>query len=90
VEINTKRARDRPALALRCVRSCCKEDDMTMKAELLTLLKKQWVTPLVALREVNCLSLSQRCGELERSGVRIQRQWRNLPNGKRVRAYRVG
>jgi hypothetical protein len=62
---------------------------MTMKAELLTLLKRQWVTPLVALREVNCLSLSQRVGELERAGHAVLKDWRNLPNGKRVRAYKV-
>ena len=63
---------------------------MTMKTQLVNLLKRQWVTPLVALRECACLSLSQRVGELERSGVNIERQWRSLPNGKRVRAYRIG
>jgi hypothetical protein len=36
---------------------------MTMKADLMARLLKQWVTPADAFLNCNCLSLSQRCGE---------------------------
>lgn len=62
----------------------------TMEARLLKLLKRRYVTPLDALSAVGCLSLSQRCGEFARDGVNIVKKWVALPNGKRVRAYKVG
>lgn len=62
----------------------------TMEAALLRLLKRRFVTPLDALAEVGCLSLSQRCGEFARGGINIVKKWVDLPNGKRVRAYKVG
>jgi hypothetical protein len=62
---------------------------MTMKTQLITLLQKRWTTPLLALQMVGCLSLSQRCGELRRDGVLVLDKWTELPNGKRVKAYRI-
>lgn len=62
----------------------------TMEARLLDLLKSRYVTPLDALDAVGCLSLSQRCGEFARGGYNIVKKWVDLPNGKRVRAYKVG
>lgn len=62
---------------------------MTMKAELIALLRKQWVTPLDALQKVGCMSLSQRAGSLKRDGVAVLDRWVELPNGKRVKAYRI-
>jgi hypothetical protein len=62
---------------------------MTMTAELVSLLKTQWVTPLDALQRGNCLSLSQRCGEMARAGYRVEKKWRDLGNGKRVMSYRI-
>lgn len=62
---------------------------MTMKTQLLALLKKQWVTPVTALEKVACFSLSQRCGDLRRDGVTVLDKWVDLPNGKRVKSYRV-
>lgn len=62
---------------------------MTMKAELIDLLKKRWITPLDALGEVGCLSLSQRCGDLRREGLHVIDRWHDLPNGKRVKSYRL-
>ncbi len=61
----------------------------TMESRLLNLLSRQWVTPLDALREVNCLSLSQRCGEFDRQGHTILKAWVKLQNGKRVMSYRL-
>ena len=83
---------------------------MTMKADLMARLLKGWTTPVDALRDCNCFSLSQRCGEFraeyERSfnnitgtsalrGMQGNRtpiiidKWVDLPNGKRVKAYRA-
>lgn len=59
-----------------------------MKAQLIKLLQRQWVTPLIALQEVGCLSLSQRCGELRRDGVLVADKWVSS-NGKRFKAYRI-
>jgi hypothetical protein len=61
----------------------------TMTAELVSLLKTQWITPLDALQQAKCLSLSQRCGEMARAGYRVEKKWRDLGNGKRVMAYRI-
>ena len=60
-----------------------------MKANLIRLLQRKWVTPITALNEVGCFSLSQRCGELRRGGVNVQDKWVSLPSGKRVKAYRI-
>lgn len=62
---------------------------MTMKTQLLALLKKQWVTPLIALEKVNCLSLSQRAGSFRRDGINVVSKWVTTPSGKKVKAYRV-
>lgn len=61
----------------------------TMESRLLKLLSRQWVTPLDALREVNCLSLAQRVSEFIREGHNVQKTWCDLPSGKRVRMYRL-
>ena len=62
---------------------------MSMKQDLLTLLQRQWCSPLDALVLAHCFSLSQRVGEFKRSGVPIEDRWQALPNGKRVKEYRV-
>ena len=61
---------------------------MTQKDALRSLLWCRWITPLDALREVGCLSLSQRVGELKREGLTILSVWVKTDTGKRVRAYR--
>jgi len=62
---------------------------MNMRDTLHNALKRRWMTPLDALHMCGCLSLSQRCGELRRAGVRVQDKWVCLPSGKRVKAYRI-
>jgi len=60
-----------------------------MKTELIALLKKQWVTPLMALQQLQCMSLSQRVGELRRSGeYAIADKWVSTDT-KRFKAYRI-
>ena len=60
-----------------------------MRNDLHNALKRRWLTPLDALQHCGCLSLSQRCGELRRAGVLVQDKWVCLPNGKRVKSYRI-
>lgn len=62
---------------------------MTMQDKLLELLKAQWVTPIDALNKAGCFSLSQRCGGFARAGHKVEKQWVDLPNGKRIMSYRV-
>ena len=77
---------------------------MTMKADLMARLLKGWTTPVDALRDCNCFSLSQRCGEFRKEyehdfnvimnppskrAPYIIDKWVDLPNGKRVKAYRA-
>ena len=73
----------------------------TMSSQLLKLLRRQWVTPLDALKHCGCLSLSQRCGEFRHMHrwklpgpdgklmPAILDKWVKLPGGKRVKAYRA-
>lgn len=61
----------------------------TQRTRLLSAMRRQWVTPLDALRLCDCLSLAQRVSELIREGVNITKDWRKLPSGKQVRAYRI-
>lgn len=60
-----------------------------MKTDLFNLLRRQWVTPLVALEKAACLSLSQRCGDFRREGAIVLDKWVKTPTGKRVKAYRI-
>ena len=62
---------------------------MTMRDTLHNALKRRWLTPIDALQHCGCLSLSQRCGEFRRAGVPVQDKWVCLPNGKRIKAYRI-
>lgn len=62
---------------------------MTMKRDLLALLSRKWVSPLVALNECGCLSLAQRVSEWKRDGVSISDKWVESPSGKRFKAYRI-
>lgn len=48
----------------------------TKKAALLALLRRQYVTPLIALREVGILSLAQRVSEWRRKGYEFAQETR--------------
>tara|TARA_R110000868_G_scaffold360511_1_gene622560 strand:+ start:76 stop:351 length:276 start_codon:yes stop_codon:yes gene_type:complete len=61
----------------------------TMQAAVLRLLSSGWTSPLRALQEAQCLSLSQRVGEFLRDGLPIEKRWLKLENGKQVREYRL-
>lgn len=61
----------------------------TKTAALLELLKRQWVTPLVALEKVKILSLSQRCGQFRRAGHVVLDKWVKTSSGSKVKAYRL-
>ena len=61
---------------------------MTQAAQLSQIMRRRWITPLDALKLAGCLSLSQRCGELRRSGVNVVSRWVHVGE-KRVKAYRI-
>ena len=48
------------------------------------------LTVAEALTMFGCYALSQRCTEMMRSGVPIERDMVKLPNGKRIARYRMG
>ena len=60
----------------------------TMIESLIRLMKRRWVTPLDALQHCGCLSLAQRVSRDMRQ-YKVLKQWRKLPSGKRVMAYRI-
>ena len=49
--------------------------------------KGQSLTVLTAMQKFGIYALSQRCGELERSEYRLNREWVRLPSGKKVVSY---
>lgn len=62
----------------------------TKKAALLALLRRRWVTPLVALQSVGVLSLSQRISEWRRyDGLEFDQRTVVTDSGARVAAYRL-
>ena len=60
----------------------------TKKANLLQLLRCQYVTPLIALQHVGILSLAQRISEWRASGYEFHQRWVRS-DGSRVAAYRL-
>ena len=62
----------------------------TADAMLLYLQSGGTLTPLKALEQFGCLSLSQRMGDLRRAGHPIEAHTVTLANGKRVAEYRMG
>lgn len=71
------------------VRACGYAPLSSQQWEVLTLLVSGWTTVGEALQKIGCYALSQRVGELARMGYDIEKTWRDLPSGKRVRAYRI-
>lgn len=65
------------------------QTDATKKAALLEALRQRWLTPLEAAQTVGLFSLSQRVGELRRSGVVVQDKWVETDSGSRVKAYKI-
>jgi hypothetical protein len=62
---------------------------MKQTSRTIELLKTGWLTPLQSANMGGCLSLSQRVGELRRSGVVVLDRWVDLPSGARVKAYNI-
>lgn len=62
---------------------------MTKKAKLISALERRWLTPLDAALSVGIMSLSQRCGELRRAGIRVIDKWVETGGGSMVKAYRI-
>ena len=64
-------------------------DTTSHKAKLLAhLMTGARITPLEALQRFNCLSCSQRLGDLRRDeGIPIQSRFITTPTGKKVKEY---
>jgi hypothetical protein len=63
---------------------------MTQAQRILRELKKgRRLTPLLALNEIGCLSLSQRIGDLKRKGYQIARTMIEVGPRKHVASYRL-
>ena len=60
----------------------------TKKANLLRLLRCQYVTPLIALHSVGIMSLAQRISEWRAIGYEFHQRWVKA-DGSRVAAYRL-
>ena len=61
---------------------------MNVQDRMLVYMKKGGkLTPLTALAQFHCLSLSQRMGDLKKRGVKVQKGWKKLNNGKMIREY---
>lgn len=45
------------------------------------------ITPLEALQRFNCLSCSQRLGDLRREGIPVKSRIITTPTGKRIKEY---
>ena len=61
----------------------------TKTAALLQLLRRQWVTPLVALQKVGLLSLSQRISRFRSRGYEFHQRTVVTESGSRVAAYKL-
>lgn len=61
----------------------------TKRERLLSLMKRQYVTPLEALEQTGNFALSQRAGEFAREGWKVAKRWVALPSGSRVMSYRI-
>lgn len=63
---------------------------MSQTTELAALMRKEWITPLDALRlEPHSMRLAARVHELRQQGVKVLGRWREFPTGKRVMEYRI-
>ena len=62
---------------------------MTHIAKTIYLLRRGWTTALESAQAGGCLSLSQRVGELRRSGCTVLDCWVETPSGARIKAYRM-
>lgn len=63
--------------------------DMTHTQRTIALLRRRWLTALECAQLGGCLSLSQRVGDLRRSGAVVLDRWQRTAGGCRVKAYKM-
>ena len=60
----------------------------TQRKKLESLMRRKWITPIDALREVGCLRLAARICEMRQEGVNVQSEW--VKEGdKHYKKYRI-
>ena len=60
----------------------------TMVSSIKSAMRRKWVSPMSALLDHGCMSLSQRCGQMRREGLNVVSRWKES-NGKRFKEYRI-
>jgi hypothetical protein len=53
------------------------------------LMRRRWVSPLIALNECGLLSLAQRVSNMRRDGIKVIDRWETTKSGSRHKAYRI-
>jgi hypothetical protein len=62
---------------------------MTHTQRTIELLRAGWITALECAQKGGCLSLSQRVGEMRRSGLYVADKWVTTGGGARVKSYKI-
>ena len=63
---------------------------MSQNSQILDHMKKgKAITSLDALTRFQCIHLPRRIKDLREAGHNIVSDWKDLPNGKRVKEYRI-
>ena len=61
---------------------------MSQTSQLISLMKKKWVTPQDALRHAGCFRLAARVKDCRDRGIVVHDRWIES-DGKRFKAYRI-
>ena len=62
---------------------------MTKTDRLIAIMRRQWVTPLIAWQRVGILSVAQRVSRDISAAWHVSKRWETTPSGSRVMAYRI-
>lgn len=58
--------------------------------QLISLLKKRWVTPLMALERTSCMRLAARISDIKAAGYSVEDKWiTGKTTKRRFKAYRI-
>ncbi|PCJ51983.1 MAG: hypothetical protein COA70_13250 [Planctomycetota bacterium] len=62
----------------------------TQKQQLISLLKRKWVTPITAFNEVSCMRLAARISDIRAEGYVVEDKWVKTESGRnQFKAYRL-
>lgn len=62
----------------------------TQTQQLISLLRRKWVTPITALNEVSCMRLAARIADIRAQGYVVESKWVKPRDGRnQFKAYRL-